>query len=357
MSANQPTRRTVLATSAAAAAASSIGATARGCACCARTSTARKSRHWSRLVAALKISPIRPGGASASHRSEASEDLLDAKRPGQRRPGSYPPREHLRSQGRESDEPLRHRSAARSAAGADRSRTRSAMFDITPTQNKDIGPLSPATDDQADNEGLFVRETHHRMKNTLALLGAWLRADFRSTALVDLPTAIDGFGRRIVAFGRLYDLLSNGSNRRYTSIGDYVGSLSRALAVAIPEPKGISCEATIGYGFLETKRCERLGLIIAELVTNAARHAFPSRQPGLIRIEAFYRDGFWHCTVKDSGVGTCGARRGVGERIVKDLAQSIGGHVITKSCSDGTAVTVVVPHHIQSNPRGKHGHD
>ena len=48
---------------------------------------------------------------------------------------------------------------------------------------------------------LFVRETHHRMKNMLTLLGAWLRADFMSTASVDLPQAIDGFERRILAFG------------------------------------------------------------------------------------------------------------------------------------------------------------
>jgi len=218
------------------------------------------------------------------------------------------------------------------------------MFDTTLPQEEDIRPPGPATNDEAENVGLFLRETHHRMKNTLTLLGAWLRADFKSTASVDLPKAIDGFERRILAFGRLYDLLSNGSDRRYTSIGDYVGSLSRALAVAILEPKGIRCEAAIGYGFLESKRCERLGLIIAELVTNAAKHAFPNQQPGLIRIEAFYHDGFWHCTVKDSGIGTCGVRRGVGGRIVEDLARSIGGHAVTESCSNGTTVTVVVPH-------------
>jgi two-component sensor histidine kinase len=97
------------------------------------------------------------------------------------------------------------------------------MFDTTLPQNENIRPPGPATDDQVDNVGLFLRETHHRMKNTLTLLGAWLRADFKSTASVDLPKAIDGFERRIVAFGRLYDLLSNGSDRRYTSIGDYVG--------------------------------------------------------------------------------------------------------------------------------------
>jgi two-component sensor histidine kinase len=220
------------------------------------------------------------------------------------------------------------------------------MFDTTLPQEEDIRLPGPAIDDQTENAGLFLRETHHRMKNTLTLLSAWLRADFKSTASVDLPKAIDGFERRIVAFGRLYDLLSNGSDRRYTSIGDYVGSLSQALAVAILEPKGIRCEATIGYGFLESKRCERLGLIIAELVTNAAKHAFPNQQPGLIRIEAFYRDGSWHCTVKDTGVGMANPRGGVGMQIVEALARSIGGHAVTDSCSDGTTITVIVPHDI-----------
>jgi two-component sensor histidine kinase len=219
-----------------------------------------------------------------------------------------------------------------------------AMFDITLPQQEDIGLPGPATDDQAEKLGLFLREIHHRMKSTLALLGMLLRAEFKSMASVDLPKAIDGFERRIVAFGRLYDLLSDGSDRRYTSVGDYLGALSRALAIAILEPKGIRCEATIGYGFLDSKRCELLGLIIAELVTNAAKHAFPNQEPGLVRIEASYRDGFWHCTVKDSGIGTCRARRGAGGRIVEDLARSIGGHTVTESRPDGTTVTVVVPH-------------
>jgi two-component sensor histidine kinase len=217
------------------------------------------------------------------------------------------------------------------------------MFDTILPQEDDIRPSCPATNDPADSLELFLRETHHRMKNTPTLLGAWLRADFISIASVDLPMAIDGFERRIVAFGRLYDLLSSGSDRGYTSVGDYVGSLSRALAVAILEPRGIRCEATIGDGFLESKRCERLGLIIVELVTNAAKHLFPNQQRGLIRIEASYRDGFWHCVVKDSGVGARGTR-GVGGRLVEDLARSIGAHAVTDSDSDGTTITVVVPH-------------
>lgn len=222
------------------------------------------------------------------------------------------------------------------------------MFDVTLPQEGGFGPSDPATYDQADGVDLLLRETHHRMKNMLMLLGVWLRADFISTAPADLPKALDGFERRILAYGQLHDLLSNGSDRLYTSVGDYLGCLSLALAAAILEPRGIRCESAIGEGSLESKRCERLGLIINELVTNAAKHAFPNQQPRMIRIEAFYRDGFWRCTVKDSGAGTCGARKGAGGRIVEDLARSIGGHVVTESCADGTAVTVVLPHHIQS---------
>jgi hypothetical protein len=56
-------------------------------------------------------------------------------------------------------------------------------------QNEDIEPPSLATDDQADGVGSFLTEIHHRMKNTLTLLAARLRADFRSTTLLDLATA------------------------------------------------------------------------------------------------------------------------------------------------------------------------
>src|SRR3984885_8863566 len=209
------------------------------------------------------------------------------------------------------------------------------MFDNTLPQEEVIRPPCPATNDEADKVDLFVRETHHRMKNMLTLLGAWLRADFMATAPVNLPQAIDGFERRLLAFGTLYDLLSKRSDRHYTSVGDYVGSLSLALAAAILEPRGIRCQATIGDGFLESKRCERLGLIIVELVTNAAKHAFPNQQPGLICIEASYRDGFWHCTVKDSSVGARGGR-GVGGRLVEDLARSVGGYAVTDLEFDGT---------------------
>jgi len=190
---------------------------------------------------------------------------------------------------------------------------------------------------------LLLREAHHRMKNTLALLTAWLRLDFARVKSTELPGAIERFERRIVAFGELYRLLSNGTERGEIHVGDYVEALCRALAVAILEPLSLRCEVTIEEGFLPARRCERLGLMIAELVTNAAQHAFPSREDGLVRVHALYREGCWRCMVSDNGVGVAAASCGSGGRILKDLARSIRGHTIVESGRRGTTVTVVLP--------------
>lgn len=196
---------------------------------------------------------------------------------------------------------------------------------------------------QPSDWDLLLREAHHRMKNTLTLLTAWLRLDFARVKPTDLPEAIERFERRIVAFGDLYRLLSNGTERGEIPVGDYVEDLCRALAVAILEPIGLRCEVTIEEGFLPAKRCERLGLIIAELVTNAAKHAFPSREDGLVQVDALYRDGCWRCSVSDNGVGAAGSSCGSGGRILKDLTGSIQGRTIVESGRRGTTVTVVLP--------------
>jgi two-component sensor histidine kinase len=62
------------------------------------------------------------------------------------------------------------------------------------------------------------------------------------------------------------------------------------------------------------------------------------------------------CIVNDSGVGGGGAR-GVGGRIVEDLARSIGAQAITESDSDGTTITIIVPHRTGQYPRSSFGLD
>jgi len=198
-------------------------------------------------------------------------------------------------------------------------------------------------EEQSGDWELLLREAYHRMKNTLALLGAWLRLDLASAGSADFPEVVYQFEHRILGFGKLYDFLSNEPEDNVTSVVDYIERLCGALTVAILEPAGLRCEWAIQGGVLASKNCQRLGLIIAELVTNAAKHAFLDHNAGLIRVEARYRDGAWHCSVADNGIGVDDSLQGTGSRIIEDLVQSIRAHTVIESGSDGTKVTVVVP--------------
>lgn len=146
-----------------------------------------------------------------------------------------------------------------------------------------------------------------------------------------------------MAFGQLYHLLSGGEDVEAISVAELFESLCEALSETILEPAGIRCEAAIEDGELCARQGRRLGLIVCELVTNAAKHAFPDRKAGLIRIEAVNRKGSWRFTVTDNGSGATGSLQGTGGRIIEALARSIGAALDYQSCQGGTRVTIGVP--------------
>jgi two-component sensor histidine kinase len=196
---------------------------------------------------------------------------------------------------------------------------------------------------QIDDWELVNREAHHRMKNTLMLLAASVRRDFKRGNTTELSAVAGRFERRIVAFGELYHLLSGGEDDEAISVASLFEPLCEALSEAILEPAAIRCEASIEDGKLFAAQGHRLGLIVSELVTNAAKHAFPDGEGGLIRVDAFNRDGCWCFTVTDNGCGTTGSLQGTGGRILEGLARSIGAQLHCQSGQCGTRVTIMLP--------------
>ncbi|WP_179735878.1 MULTISPECIES: sensor histidine kinase [unclassified Bradyrhizobium] len=201
----------------------------------------------------------------------------------------------------------------------------------------------PGLDDQSRDWELVLRESHHRMKNTLTLLGASVRRDFTRAGTGDVSLAVDRFERRIVAFGRLYQLLSDHDDLPLVSAAAFFESLCEAISEAVLEPAGIRCEAAIENGSLPAAQCHRLALMLTELVTNAAKHAFPSKKGALIRIGLARRGGAWLCTVADNGIGATGPLQGTGSRILEGLARSIQARLQGEAGEGGTRVTIVMP--------------
>ncbi|MBR1087091.1 sensor histidine kinase [Bradyrhizobium manausense] len=212
-----------------------------------------------------------------------------------------------------------------------------------PTDSDTRSQLVASLDDLSRDWELVLRESHHRMKNTLTLLGASVRRDFMRARGRDMSGAVDRLERRIVAFGRLYQLLSDNDDLTEIPMEAFFEKLCGALFEAMLEPAGIRCEASIESGTLPAWQCHRLALMLTELVTNAAKHAFPNKNGALIRIEVVNHEGSWLCTVSDNGVGAVGPLQGAGSRILEGLARSIGARMHGEAGQGGTRVTIAMP--------------
>ena len=93
---------------------------------------------------------------------------------------------------------------------------------------------------------------------------------------------------------------------------------------------------------VESERCWRLGLIVAELVTNAVRHAFKGRR-GTIRVEIRQLTSLIQCRVTDNGVSGVEALPGPGLQIVRALVESLDGTIDHHFGPNSTAVALTFP--------------
>src|SRR5262249_19532041 len=154
------------------------------------------------------------------------------------------------------------------------------------------------------------------------------RRELPSPIPTELQRALEQYESRIVAFGNLHRCLVIGSISGCISAHYYVQHLCKALSKAVLEPIGVRCEVVVDAGDMPSEHCELLGLIIAELVTNAAKHAFRDSSRGLVRVALLKRVEAWLCVVSDNGDGMTAESPGGGSKIVEQLARALGGRCI-----------------------------
>jgi two-component sensor histidine kinase len=99
---------------------------------------------------------------------------------------------------------------------------------------------------------------------------------------------------------------------------------------------------------LRTDASVNLGVVVTEWVTNAFKYAYPDRRPGEIRVRLTrLPDERGELVVEDDGIGRGedGAIKGtgLGTRIVKAMATTIGGEIDYAGSRPGTAARLIFP--------------
>lgn len=182
-------------------------------------------------------------------------------------------------------------------------------------------------------------ELNHRVKNNLAMVSAMLTMQARAT---DTPPVAEQLAKavdRIHAIADAHASLYRTGRKDTVDFSRYLHDLCERLSNSILDRARLRLDLDLEPAFLPLDKAVALGVIVNELVTNAAKHAYPAPKSGAIAVK-LARAGGVAVSVSDNGPGLPAEQaRGLGMRLVRSLVQQIGGK-LTIAGTQGATFTV-----------------
>jgi two-component sensor histidine kinase len=192
-----------------------------------------------------------------------------------------------------------------------------------------------------EERDLLLREVFHRVNNNLQTVAALISMERRRFDDPQVHASFDRMTRRTNAMGLVHRKLMASERLGEIDLGDLLESLCAALAEAMgAESRGLELSVTAERLVADIDFAMPLGLIVNELVLNAAEHAYPQMQPGGIAVRLRSGASRWVLEVEDEGMGLDGAAPdGSGGRIVRALVAQLKGEIDSRSPGKGAGTT------------------
>lgn len=201
---------------------------------------------------------------------------------------------------------------------------------------------STATPERRLEPELLLLEFSHRINNEFASMIGSLSIASARTKNHETRTALTIVAERLHGYAQVHQALRMPESSIQTDAAAYLRNLCRAICRSKLDDKGIELIFVDHPLKMSSERCWRLGLIVTELITNAARHAF-RESGGTIRVEVFQQSSFAECSVTDNGRVDAVVRPGCGSKIIRALAESLGGKINLRFGAHGTTATLIFP--------------
>jgi two-component sensor histidine kinase len=154
-----------------------------------------------------------------------------------------------------------------------------------------------------NDKEILLSETHHRVKNNLAVVSGMLDLQVLMTDEEKIKTILADSRSRIKSMSLIHESLYRFDNVSQIEFGRYIRTLCEEIKNA---NKFLSSSINIIYDleeiYLNVTKSIPCGLLINEVVTNSFKHAFPS-QSGEIRIIFKKKEDFCLLEISDNGTG------------------------------------------------------
>ena len=195
------------------------------------------------------------------------------------------------------------------------------------------------------HKAMLTREMSHRVKNSLASVVGLLRVQSHSAPSEEVRDALKDAASRITTIAQVHDHLWRSTRIGYVDIADFAGELCRKLQETISH----TVRCTFAHLMISADKAIPLGLLINELVTNSAKHAYPDGA-GDIEVSGERRGDDLHVEVSDRGVGLPKdfdidqPRASLGFKVIKSLVAQLDGRIdVASNTPNGVTVQLDVP--------------
>jgi two-component sensor histidine kinase len=216
------------------------------------------------------------------------------------------------------------------------------MHVASPTSCDEEGYFPRELGSTQENEELFlVHELTHRFHNDLAALTGFVSLAASRSVDEEVKLAMAGVLQRIFDLASIQRALRVPRDRS-VDCAAYLAELCRSISAAKLQYRDIELEFLDSPLNLSSFECWRVGMIVAELINNAARHAFGDGG-GKIRVAMTDRGCSLELTVADNGRGLDNFGEGQGTKIVRHLASVLKATVDYRSTPSGTVARLSVP--------------
>lgn len=193
---------------------------------------------------------------------------------------------------------------------------------------------------------VLLKEMNHRIKNSLSIVSSMLRLQSRDSDRANATEQLEAAAHRVHAVARAHERLYLTEDVEHLDVGRYIEQVCTDVDASVAH-----CEVLVDAQrdvLIATDRAIPMALLVNELITNAAKHAYAGRSGCKIWVRMARAAGALRVSVRDEGVGLPAGfdlttARSFGMRLVRAFLQQLEATIAINATSTGTEFIVVMP--------------
>ena len=191
---------------------------------------------------------------------------------------------------------------------------------------------------------VLMREGDHRLMNSLQLVQSMLALQSRRASSEETRAQLDMAGSRVLAIATVHKQLHLTGSMEEVEVDAFLRRLCESLKQTAPAQID-AIEVTADNFKLPSDVASGIGLLVAELVTNSFKYAYPPGKHGNVDVQFTRTSSGWRLKVSDQGSGLpegfdIDRSKGFGMQVVKAFVRRLNADVTASSRPGYTAFEI-----------------